>query len=687
MDFLYPNMLYGLFAVAIPVLVHLFNFRRYKKVMFSNVSLLKNLYQQTKKQSELKHLLVLASRILAIVALVLAFAGPFIPNSESQVNEQAQNHITIYLDNSFSMNTLGENGSLFSEAQNVAVDIVESYGNGDNFHLITNEMEAKHHRWFNKVEMIQNILETKSGFMQQQLGDVVQREQMLREQETEFNDKAFLYLLSDFQKSSSFNKPLPTDSSLLVRIIPLQNNPVSNVSVDTVYFQSPVQLPQAVSTLFIKLSNNGPEKVSSIPVRLFIENQLKTVISVDLGAEETKELEISFTNSNSGVYQAHIEIDDYPIVYDDRLYFTFPVRDYFHLSLISGSEPNAYILQLFGSDSLTQIKTFSPENVDYNQLGQQDLVIIDEVEKLSGGLEKELEQYAKNGGQILLIPSLKGNYNSWLNALGLPVYGELDTVAVRLGELNKEISFFKPVFDKNQKPEQNQKIDLPMIYKYFPILPSKSLSTSLLQTVGEKNILTMSTLEKGKVFQWAFPLQVTSSQLPQHALFVPVFYQMILQANQQTRLYEQVGSGLPIRVEQRTPNPGEAQGKNVAELWQGEQSWIPESYRKSPSELNLLNVQWPSDGFFEVKFNSETWGSLGVNFQRTESDFTLWTTPEISDIIEKQNLKGYQIIEPSAEEIKAQIVELDQGTRLWKWFIVLAIFFIFVETLLLRFFK
>jgi hypothetical protein len=688
MDFLYPNMLYALFAVAIPVLVHLFNFRRYKKVMFSNVTLLKNLYQQTKKQSELKHLLVLASRILATVALVLAFAGPFIPNNQNKMSGQTQNHISIYLDNSFSMNTPGENGTLFNEAQNMAVSMVESYGNGDKFHLITNEMEAKHHRWFNKVEMIQNIVETKPGFMQQNLSDVMAREKMLRDPETGINHKALLYLLSDFQKSSSFNKPLPADSNLLVRILPLQNNPVSNISIDTLYFQSPVQLPQTVTTLFVKLSNNGAEKVNSIPLRLFIGNELKTVVSTDMEAGETRELEVSFTNSQAGFFQAHVEIEDYPIVYDDRLWFTFQVRDYFLISLISDENPNPYILQLFSSDSLTQIETRSPENVDYNTLPRQDMVILDQVKSLSGGLQKELENYVKSGGQLLIIPSETGFDNSWLNALNLPVFGNLDTVSVRLSDVNKDMAFFKQVFDKNQIQEKNQKTDLPIIHKHFPLMASaNSQTTGLLQTMGEKNILTMSILEKGKVFQWAFPLQTRFSQFPQHALFVPVFYQMILQANQQNRRYEQLGSGLPIAVAQRNSNSAEARGKNIAELRQGEQSWIPESIRKSASELNLLNVQWPSDGFFEVKFNNETRGSIAVNYQRTESDFTLWTTDEISEIIEKQNLKGYQIIKPSAEEIKAQIVELDQGTRLWKWFIILAIFFIFVETLLLRFFK
>lgn len=169
MEFLHPNFLYGLLAIVIPILVHLFNFRRYKKVYFSNVQMLQSIHKKTKKQSQLKHLLVLFLRILAIVAAVFAFAQPIIPNKNSKTSHQERQYVSIYIDNSFSMTHIGENGTLLNEAQNKALSILESYQNSDYFHLITNDMFGRHHRWFNKMEMNQNIMEVQAVHRQQGL--------------------------------------------------------------------------------------------------------------------------------------------------------------------------------------------------------------------------------------------------------------------------------------------------------------------------------------------------------------------------------------------------------------------------------------------------------------------------------------------------------------------------------------
>ena len=79
MKFLHPEILWGLSALSIPILVHLFNFRRFKKVQFSNVAFLKDIRQETQSKRILRHLLILAARMLAIACLVLAFAQPYIP--------------------------------------------------------------------------------------------------------------------------------------------------------------------------------------------------------------------------------------------------------------------------------------------------------------------------------------------------------------------------------------------------------------------------------------------------------------------------------------------------------------------------------------------------------------------------------------------------------------------------------
>ena len=116
MSFTYPAFLFALSAIAIPIIIHLFNFRKFKTVYFSNVRFLKEVKQETQAKSKLKHLLVLASRILAITFLVLAFSQPFIPaeNNKIPVGDKT---VSIFIDNSFSMDAINKNGTLLDEAK------------------------------------------------------------------------------------------------------------------------------------------------------------------------------------------------------------------------------------------------------------------------------------------------------------------------------------------------------------------------------------------------------------------------------------------------------------------------------------------------------------------------------------------------------------------------------------------
>ncbi|MBS1623579.1 MAG: BatA domain-containing protein, partial [Bacteroidetes bacterium] len=102
MQFLYPSFLFALAALAIPVIIHLFNFRRFKTVYFSNVSFLKEVKEETTSRSRVKHLLVLAARMLAVAFLVLAFAQPFIPKKNTNI-ASGKKYVSVYVDNSFSM--------------------------------------------------------------------------------------------------------------------------------------------------------------------------------------------------------------------------------------------------------------------------------------------------------------------------------------------------------------------------------------------------------------------------------------------------------------------------------------------------------------------------------------------------------------------------------------------------------
>ena len=124
MYFLYPAFLFALLSLAIPVVIHLFNFRKYKKVYFSNVQFLKEVQEQQASRRNLKERLILASRLLALLFLILAFARPYIPGARN-ANAAKQQVISIFVDNSYSMETLNREGSLLDEAKRRAKEMWE----------------------------------------------------------------------------------------------------------------------------------------------------------------------------------------------------------------------------------------------------------------------------------------------------------------------------------------------------------------------------------------------------------------------------------------------------------------------------------------------------------------------------------------------------------------------------------
>ena len=145
--FHHPLWLFGLFALLIPIVIHLFNFRRYKTVYFSNVKLLQEIRKKTKRESQLLHLIVLFLRMIAITFLVLAFAQPYVPQQDKQTTDG--NLVAIYVDNSFSMHSFSKEGNLLEDAVASAKKIVDAFSFSDDFLLITNDFLGKHSRVFN----------------------------------------------------------------------------------------------------------------------------------------------------------------------------------------------------------------------------------------------------------------------------------------------------------------------------------------------------------------------------------------------------------------------------------------------------------------------------------------------------------------------------------------------------------
>ncbi|HWZ04827.1 MAG TPA: BatA domain-containing protein, partial [Mucilaginibacter sp.] len=252
MHFLYPAFLFALLTLAIPVLIHLFNFRRYQKVYFSNVQFLKEIQEQQSSRRNLKERLILAARLLALTFLVLAFAKPYIPGANS-AGAGKQKSVSIFVDNSYSMETLNRDGSLLDEAKRRAKEIASAYSINDRFQLLTQDFEGRHQRLLSRDEFNDAVDTVKISPRSRSLPQIINRQQSLLAMHKD--GPGLLYVISDFQKNMAQGDPVKTDTGLSINLVQLKASSLPNVAVDSVALLSAIHRPGESEKMVVRLHN------------------------------------------------------------------------------------------------------------------------------------------------------------------------------------------------------------------------------------------------------------------------------------------------------------------------------------------------------------------------------------------------------------------------------------------------
>ncbi|HKJ80004.1 MAG TPA: BatA domain-containing protein, partial [Prolixibacteraceae bacterium] len=322
MKFLFPTFLFALLAIAIPIVIHLFSFRRYKTVYFSHVGFLKDIKKESQKKSRLKQLLILLSRILAIAALVFAFAQPYIPvNNEAQ--KSANPVVAVYIDNSFSMNALSEQGQLLERARNKAVEIAQTYPAGTKFRLFTNDLEAKHQHDFNKEQFIRQVTEIQSSPNVIPLSLVHNR--FAQNQSFAENEVGNLYYISDFQRAiTDFESYNP--SGIFNYFLPLKPNQINNLYIDSSWVEVPAHRLNQEENILVRIKNNSGEDYQNLPLKLYLNDSLKSITNFSVAAQNEITASLKYTNASAGIQLGKIEITDYPFTHDNNWYISYFVK-------------------------------------------------------------------------------------------------------------------------------------------------------------------------------------------------------------------------------------------------------------------------------------------------------------------------------------------------------------------------
>ncbi len=130
MHFVFPWFLLALAALAVPIIIHLFHFRRYKTIYFSDIRFLKQVNEEKTTVDQLKNRLILAARLLALLFLILAFAQPFFGKKDNKLNQGASS-VCVYVDNSYSMGLKRSGESALDIAKTKAKEIANAFTTGE----------------------------------------------------------------------------------------------------------------------------------------------------------------------------------------------------------------------------------------------------------------------------------------------------------------------------------------------------------------------------------------------------------------------------------------------------------------------------------------------------------------------------------------------------------------------------
>lgn len=676
MQFVEPAFIFGLVAIVIPVIIHLFNFRRFRKVVFTNIKFLKEVQQQSQKQKNLKHLLVLFSRILAVSSLVFAFAQPFIPAEKSKITT-GQKNISIYVDNSFSMNAVYEKGPLFESAKAKAREIVSAFAEGDRFQLLTNQFKGSHDRFLSKDEFLQKLDETEVESGSKTLENIIGKQNNFLLNNSSGNNYSFI--ISDFQKSFSGNKILKTNDAVEFNLIPLKSNTENNILIDSVWFMSPVFQPGQVLNIAVRIKNKGKQNLEGGTVSLKINNLQKSISGFDIAAGESKNISLGFSVNNAGMQNAELKISDYPITFDDTYFFTFKIHNEVKVLEIFSQTANTYLRKLFETEPYFRLTSADINQIDFSSLTNYDLIIISSAENISSGTSDEFKKYLNIGGNIAVFPSDnagKSGLDEFITETGTGTLGELKTE-------NSEVSFidFTNELFKNIVQNQNQNLDLPKVKKYFKINQGNLPATNLLKLRNGDAFLNSYKIGKGLIYQFAVSIDEGWSNFQTNQIFLPVIFRMALYKKSLLPLcYTIKDNNLLIPV---------AEVKNIGSqyiLRKGKFEVMLENIVKNDELFLTENNQVNLSGFYDLLDNNtkNVLQTLAFNYNRAESETELSTIDDLKNILPSKNIK---IFEKTDLPINTLIKQYENGKPLWRIFIYFALLFIAIEIILLRFWK
>ncbi|MEZ0181558.1 BatA domain-containing protein [Flavobacterium oncorhynchi] len=642
MHFKHPEILYFLFLLIVPILVHLFQLRRFKTSFFTNVRFLKELAIQTRKSSKIKKRLLLATRLLLLTCIITAFAQPFF---EAKDSKNASNEMYIILDNSFSMQAKGKKGELLKRA---VQELLENTPKTAQFSLLTNTENYWNTDIKSSKSALQNLKYSATPFELSSIIAKIKAHKSAHKKDIVIISDAVGLTENDIKNIDQEEKPY--------FIVP-EAEQKNNVSIDSVYIN---QTLENFYEITVDLSGYG-EDFKPISTSLYNQNKLiaKTIINFD-----AKKKKINFTIPKEA-FHGYASIEDNGLTYDNKLFFSISKNKKTNIISIGEPEKSNFLSRIYTSAEFNY-NNYAIGSLDYNSLEKQNTIILNELVEIPQALQTTLKAFVSKGGNLVVIPSEKSsvsNLNSFLGNFGKVQFNTLKAQNKLITKINFDHPLFSGVFENKitnfQYPKTNNSFDVSSPY---PAVLSYEDQTAFVTAI--QNQVSGITV-------FSAPINTTNSNFQQSPLIVPLFYKMG-QNNQKTGVNAlTIGNNQPYFVDVLLSKDA------ILEVKGTDDSFIPIQQILN-NKVKLTFNDFPETAGNYSIFDKKEWvENLSFNYKRSESDLSQVNTNVVS------NFKTADTISTIFNTLQTQRTD----SQIWKWFVIFALLFLALEMAIIKFVK
>ena len=665
MTFLYPNMLWCLFLLLIPIIIHLFNFRRHKIVYFSNTATLKTIEQENAKTKKLKYIITLIMRMLFIASLVIAFAYPYNPDKQLKTDDVG-NLMAVYIDNSMSMQSQSEEISLLEDARASARSLVKSVSPSQRFVLLTNSRRPDDEYPMNRDEMLMSIDGMQTEASPMSVNALYENLQMIMRRNGFKTSSLFMY--SDFQANMMDMEGIKADSAIQIVMMPLKSEFQNNVYIDTVWLTSPILQTGLANEINVRVANESGREIKGLPVDFVIDDKAVAFTTVDIPANGRNEVSMQFVldvdqNAVSNTHLATVSINDFPITFDDKYNFVLDVRPVIKVVELTASTEKSPIGRLFSDESQFDYKAVDPYRIDQQNLAGCQMVVADE--DINETMRQTLLDFANDGGSVLFVPTVNAKTND-------------DTLNISMVASQHE--FFDDVFVRI--PDN---ADLPSVFRNTQINKKEyNNALSLISMQNGEPFFVMSRRGQGNVFILAARLGADWTNFADNAMFVPVMYKMAMLGSRADRLSYTIGTDKELFVNDLSAfSEGDVRMRDMQNTFE----MIPNVEMRNNRALLRLFDELPGAGFYTVNKGDKVISTTAWNDNRKESVMKFVDRDDLSELLKDKGLNVLMIMKP--DEIKSGDVMamMVRKSMLWRTFIIMALITLLIEILILRFWK